>query len=73
MLIIVFGRTLTQSGFKFNIVNTHRHKTFGIRSYLAVIIWEDRPGALENVVFFIAVYAVFTALEVGFLWRQITR
>ncbi|MBX2961064.1 MAG: hypothetical protein KF687_01055 [Cyclobacteriaceae bacterium] len=42
-------------------------------AYLGLIIWEDRPGALENVVFFIAVYAVFTALEVGFLWRQISR
>ncbi|MBX2961075.1 MAG: hypothetical protein KF687_01110 [Cyclobacteriaceae bacterium] len=48
-------------------------KLLAYGAYLGLIIWEDRPGALENVVFFIAVYAVFTALEVGFLWRQITR
>jgi hypothetical protein len=48
-------------------------KLLAYGAYLALIIWEDRPGALENVVFFIAVYAVFTALEVGFLWRQISR
>ena len=48
-------------------------KLLAYGAYLGLIIWEDRPGALENVVFFIAVYAVFTALEVGCLWRQITR
>ncbi|MBX2964767.1 MAG: hypothetical protein KF845_01390 [Cyclobacteriaceae bacterium] len=41
--------------------------------YLFLIVREDRPGAFENVAFFMATYAVFTALEVGFLWRKISR
>jgi hypothetical protein len=45
-------------------------KLLAYGAYLALIIWEDRPGAFGNVVFFIAVYFLFTALEVGFLWQQ---
>lgn len=48
-------------------------KLLAYGAYLALIIWKDRPGALANVVFFFAVYALFTALEVVFLWRQINR
>jgi ABC-type uncharacterized transport system permease subunit len=48
-------------------------KLLSYGAYLALIIWKDRPGAQANVVFFISVYALFTALEVGFLWRQVNR
>jgi len=39
--------------------------------YLGIVIWKDRPGAIENVVFFMIAYIIFTALEVFFLWRKV--
>lgn len=39
--------------------------------YVALMIVDDRPGANKNVLFFLALYVVFTALEVGFLHRKI--
>ncbi len=41
--------------------------------YLGIVIWRDRPGAIENVVFFMIAYIIFTALEVVFLWRKVNR
>jgi len=39
----------------------------------AIVILKDRPGAAGNVIFFIVLYLLFTALEVAFLYRKISR
>jgi len=41
--------------------------------YNVFVILEDKPGAVANVVFFMIVYFIFTALEIAFLYRKITR
>ncbi|HEX6893367.1 MAG TPA: hypothetical protein VF141_21800 [Chryseolinea sp.] len=38
-----------------------------------IVILEDRPGAAPNVAFFLVIYLLFTALEVAFLYRKISR
>lgn len=38
-----------------------------------IVILADRRGAGANVAFFILVYLLFTALEIGFLYRKISR
>jgi len=40
-------------------------------AYCVIIVWKDRAAATENMVFFLIVYSLFTALEVGFLWKKI--
>jgi hypothetical protein len=47
-------------------------KILAYGAYLAVIILNDRPGATENVVFFMGVYFIFTALEILFLYRKVS-
>ena len=37
-----------------------------------IVILEDRSGAPANVVFFMIVYLLFTALEIVFLYRKIS-
>ncbi|HEY0653952.1 MAG TPA: hypothetical protein VGD65_12525 [Chryseosolibacter sp.] len=37
-----------------------------------VMISNDKPSAVGNVVFFMATYFLFTALEIGFLYRKIS-
>ena len=39
--------------------------------YVVLMIVDDKPGANMNVLFFLVLYVVFTALEVGFLHRKI--
>lgn len=39
--------------------------------YLGIVIWKDRAGAIENVVFFMIAYIIFTVLEVFSLWRKV--
>ncbi|MBL0742157.1 hypothetical protein [Chryseolinea lacunae] len=41
-------------------------------AYIFIVILEDKPGAVLNVMFFMCVYFGFTALEIGFLYRRIT-
>ena len=41
--------------------------------YVFTIVVLDKPGAFPNVVFFLCVYVVFTALEVMFLYHKISR
>lgn len=38
-----------------------------------IVILEDRAGAAGNVAFFMVLYLLFTALEVAFLYRKISR
>lgn len=42
-------------------------------AYNLIVILEDRRGAAANVVFFMLLYLLFTALEIGFLYRKISR
>ncbi len=41
-------------------------------AYNLFMIMEDKPGAAANVVFFMLLYAVFTGLEIAFLYRKIS-
>lgn len=41
-------------------------------AYNLLMIMEDRAGASLNVVFFMILYFVFTAVEIGFLHRKIS-
>lgn len=42
-------------------------------AYNLMVILKDRDGAAANVVFFMILYIVFTALEIAFLYRKISR
>jgi hypothetical protein len=48
-------------------------KLLAYGAYNLVVILEDKAGAAANVVFFMLVYFIFTALEIGFLYRKIMR
>jgi len=48
-------------------------KLLAYGAYNAFVILEDKAGAAANVVFFMIVYFIFTALEIAFLYRKITR
>ena len=41
-------------------------------AYNLIVILEDRKGAVVNVVYFLVVYAIFTVLEIAFLYRKIS-
>ena len=41
-------------------------------AYNLVMVLSDRASAIENVVFFMVVYFVFTFLEIAFLYRKIS-
>jgi fucose 4-O-acetylase-like acetyltransferase len=47
-------------------------KILAYGAYNAAIILKDKPGATENVVFFMIVYFIFTALEILFLYRKVS-
>jgi hypothetical protein len=42
-------------------------------AFVLFVIVRDRAGAIENIIIFLVSYVLFTALEVGFLFRQINR
>ncbi len=48
-------------------------KLLAFGAFVVVIILYDKPGAKENIVFFIITYLIFTGLEVGFLYQKIER
>ena len=41
--------------------------------FIFVLIFLDEEGAEENAILFMATYLIFTALEVGFLFRKFSR
>ena len=47
-------------------------KLLAYGAYNLIVILQDRPGAGENVVFFMITYCLFTVLEIVFLYRKIT-
>lgn len=47
-------------------------KLIACLAYCIFMILEDRQGAVPNVLYFMAIYFVLTALEIGFLYRKIS-
>jgi hypothetical protein len=47
-------------------------KMLAYGAYIFIIVHQDKQGAFANVVFFMIIYGLFTALEIGFLYRKIT-
>ena len=47
-------------------------KLLAYGAYNFFIVMEDKMGARQNVVWFMTVYFIFTALEIGFLYRKIS-
>lgn len=47
-------------------------KLLACLAYCILMILDDRQGAVANVLYFLVVYFVFTALETGFLYRKIS-
>ena len=41
-------------------------------AYTLLMILQDRDGAVPNVIYFLAIYFLFTTLEIGFLYRKIS-
>ena len=41
-------------------------------AYNFIMIMDDKGGATQNVIWFVVLYFIFTALEIGFLYRKIT-
>jgi hypothetical protein len=41
-------------------------------AYNLIVILQDRSGAFANVLYFLLVYFMFTAIEIGFLYRKIS-
>jgi hypothetical protein len=48
-------------------------KLLAFGAFVVVIILFDKAGAKGNIAFFIITYIIFTGLEVGFLYRKITK
>ena len=48
-------------------------KLIACLTYTLVIILKSRSGAVANVVYLLAVYFLYTALEIAFLYRKISR
>jgi hypothetical protein len=46
-------------------------KLLGYGAYVVMMIVGDKAGANKNVLFFLVLYLIFTALEVIFLYRKI--
>ncbi len=48
-------------------------KMIGYGAFILVIIFRDREGAVANALLFMVVYVLFTAFEVGFLFKKVNR
>jgi len=42
-------------------------------AYSLIMILKDKPGLVMNVLYFLALYFIFTAVEIAFLYRRISR
>jgi hypothetical protein len=47
-------------------------KLMACLAYNLIMVMEDGPGSIENVLYFLAVYSLFTAVEIAFLYRRIS-
>ena len=41
-------------------------------AYTLLMILQDKDGAVPNVIYFLAIYILFTTLEIAFLYRKIS-
>ena len=41
-------------------------------AYTVLMILQDRHGAVPNVIYFLAIYFLYTTVEIAFLYRKIT-
>ncbi len=48
-------------------------KLIAYLAYNLVIVLEDRTGAVANVLSFLALYLVYTAIEIAFLYRLVSQ
>jgi hypothetical protein len=46
-------------------------KVLAYCAYNLVVVLKDKPSAAGNVVFFMLTYFLFTAVEIGFLYRKV--
>ena len=46
-------------------------KIIGYGGYMLFVVWDDKSGASENVLFFMIGYFIFTAIEIIFLYRKV--
>ncbi|HEX8041007.1 MAG TPA: hypothetical protein VF490_17765 [Chryseosolibacter sp.] len=46
-------------------------KLLGFLAYNVIIVIEDPAGAVGNVLYFLLLYFIFTAVEIGLLYRKI--
>lgn len=47
-------------------------KLLACLTYNLIMVMDDRQGAVMNVVYFLLTYFIFTAVEIGFLYRKIS-
>ena len=47
-------------------------KLIAYLAYNLVVVLEDRAGAFANVIYFLLAYFLFTAIEIGFLYRKVS-
>jgi len=48
-------------------------KIIAYGAYMLFVVWEDRTGAADNVLFFMVGYFIFTAVEIIFLYLKVSR
>ena len=42
-------------------------------AYCLLMVLDDRQGAILNVIYFLIIYILYTSLEIGFLYRRMSR
>lgn len=47
-------------------------KLLGFLAYNVIVVVDDPGGAVRNVLYFLLLYFIFTAVEIGFLYRRIS-
>jgi hypothetical protein len=82
-LILLLFSTLTISAYLHRLLRpdffvqlyllTMAVKFLAFGAYNAVMILMDETGAVANVIFFLLIYVLFTALEIAFLYRKVSR
>ena len=48
-------------------------KILAYGAYVLIVVWDDPKGANLNALFFMIVYFIFTAVEVYFLYKKVSR
>lgn len=48
-------------------------KMIAYAAYVFFVVWDDKPNAHSNALFFMIAYFLFTGIEVYFLYRKVNR